>query len=104
MHKRNVLVFGPTTLRSTICYGMLRMAELRPGEIVCDPLCGGGSIPIEGALEWKDLLILSGDSHDKAIERTTQNIQALKEKTCKEFLVGFCVQQPAVRRIRWRIS
>ncbi|CAG0911015.1 unnamed protein product, partial [Cyprideis torosa] len=39
---------GPTgCLRSTICYNMLRLANIQPGEVVCDPMCGGCSIPIE---------------------------------------------------------
>lgn len=47
MHKRNIAFFGPTTLRATHCYNMLRMAQIVPGDIVVDPLCGGGSILIE---------------------------------------------------------
>lgn len=26
LHRRNISHFGPTTLRSTLCYGMLRLA------------------------------------------------------------------------------
>ena len=33
---------------ATICAGLLRYANIKPGEIVVDPMCGGGSIPIEG--------------------------------------------------------
>jgi 23S rRNA G2445 N2-methylase RlmL len=46
-HHRNINFFGPTTLRATICYSMLRLAQPKAGDIVIDPLCGGGSIPIE---------------------------------------------------------
>ena len=66
--KRNITYFGPTTLRATIAYGMLRCAfhlsimcvcsmyksyvplrcaEIQPGDIILDPLCGGGTINIE---------------------------------------------------------
>ncbi|KAG0434962.1 hypothetical protein HPB47_018761, partial [Ixodes persulcatus] len=47
LHHRNLDQFGPTSLRCTIAYNMLRLCDLRPGDIVCDPMCGGGSIPIE---------------------------------------------------------
>lgn len=47
LHKRNIVHFGPTTLRATVCYNLLRMAAPCPGDIVLDPLCGGASIPVE---------------------------------------------------------
>lgn len=46
-HRRNINFFGPTTLRATICYNMLRLAQPKAGDIIIDPMCGGGSIPIE---------------------------------------------------------
>lgn len=47
MHHRNIINFGPTTLRSTICYNLLKLANPKTGDIIVDPMCGGGSIPIE---------------------------------------------------------
>lgn len=47
MHHRNIVNFGPTTLRSTICYNLLKLANPKVGDIIVDPMCGGGSIPIE---------------------------------------------------------
>lgn len=32
LFKRNIVYFGPTTLRSTIAYNMIRLGELQPGE------------------------------------------------------------------------
>lgn len=46
-HHRNINFFGPTTLRATICYNLLRLAQPKVGDIIIDPMCGGGSIPIE---------------------------------------------------------
>lgn len=48
LFKRNIEHFGPTTLRATICSSLLKLADIQPGDIVVDPMCGGGSIPIEG--------------------------------------------------------
>ncbi|XP_075216235.1 tRNA (guanine(6)-N(2))-methyltransferase THUMP3-like [Lycorma delicatula] len=73
MHKRNIVCFGPTTLRATHCYNMLRMAELKVGDIVVDPLCGGGSIPIEGTLAFPRSFYIGGDIHEKAVERSDLN-------------------------------
>lgn len=47
LHRRNISFFGPTTLRSTVCHNLLRLADIQQGDIVLDPLAGGGSIPIE---------------------------------------------------------
>ena len=37
-------------LRPTIAHAMLRLAEYEPSDTLCDPMCGGGTIPIEAAL------------------------------------------------------
>ena len=73
LFKRNICSYGPTTMRSTICYCMLHLADIKPGDIVIDSMCGGGSIPIEGANAWKHAHFLGGDNHEMAMERCKQN-------------------------------
>ena len=75
LYKRNIEHFGPTTLRATICASMLELADIQPGEIVVDPMCGGGSIPIEGAVAFKNGFFLAGDYHDLASQRTGNNLK-----------------------------
>ncbi|EHB00885.1 THUMP domain-containing protein 3 [Heterocephalus glaber] len=41
-HHRNITHFGPTTLRSTLAYGMLRLCAPQPTDIIVDPMCGTG--------------------------------------------------------------
>ena len=53
---------------------------LSDGETICDPLCGGGGIPIEAAYEWPQSLVLAGDSHEQAFQRTLDNIAYNDEK------------------------
>ncbi len=36
-------------LRPTLAHAMLRFADYRPGDSLIDPMCGGGTIPIEAA-------------------------------------------------------
>ncbi len=50
LFKRNVTHMGLTTLRATICASLLRLAKVEVGDVVVDPMCGGGSIPIEGGI------------------------------------------------------
>lgn len=80
MHKRNITHFGPTTLRATVCYNLLRLAEPKVGDIVIDPLCGGGSIPIEGCLGFSGTFHICGDNHDKAVNRTLLNLESVSSK------------------------
>ncbi|XP_076468706.1 uncharacterized protein LOC143299408 [Babylonia areolata] len=79
LHKRNLVAFGVTTLRPTICHNMLRMVKIRPGHVVCDPLCGTGSISIQGALSFPAFQ-LAGDNHPVAMDKTHQNHAALNAK------------------------
>ncbi|XP_041350135.1 THUMP domain-containing protein 3-like [Gigantopelta aegis] len=77
LHRRNLSSFGPTTLRPTIAYNMLRLCKIHPGDVVCDPMCGSGSIPIQSAISWPWGYHLSGDNFPKACERTLENIGSL---------------------------
>lgn len=80
LHRRHITHFGKTTLRPTIAYGMLRMCKIMCGETVCDPMCGGGSIPIEAALGWTAAHHLCGDIDKRAIRRTVCNFTSVSSK------------------------
>jgi len=73
---RTITHFGPTTLRPTICAGLVRLAKVLPGEVVLDPMCGGGSIPLEGELISQGMF-LGGEIHDMAIGRCRDNLSEL---------------------------
>ncbi|CAH1405012.1 unnamed protein product [Nezara viridula] len=87
LHRRNITHFGYTTLRSTMCYNMIRLAQPTKGEILIDPLCGGGSISIEGALGFKNTYHLCGDNNDKAIKRTIANTNHITKNQQQSLLV-----------------
>ncbi|XP_019736864.1 THUMP domain-containing protein 3 [Hippocampus comes] len=80
LHRRNISHFGPTTLRSTLCYGMLRLSKPQPSDIVLDPMCGTGAIPLEGALEFPASFYLSGDNNDMAVNRTVNNVCHIQKR------------------------
>ena len=51
LHKREYKLFShPASLRSTIAYSLLRIADLKEKQIMLDPFCHSGEIPIEAAL------------------------------------------------------
>ncbi|KAM9185978.1 tRNA (guanine(6)-N(2))-methyltransferase THUMP3 isoform 1-T1 [Dugong dugon] len=80
LHRRNITHFGPTTLRSTLAYGMLRLCAPQPSDIIVDPMCGTGAIPIEGATEWSNCYHIAGDNNPLAVNRAANNISSLLTK------------------------
>ncbi|XP_026357068.1 THUMP domain-containing protein 3 isoform X2 [Ursus americanus] len=81
LHRRNITHFGPTTLRSTLAYGMLRLCAPQPTDIIVDPMCGTGAIPIEGATEWSNCYHIAGDNNPLAVDRAANNISSLLTKS-----------------------
>lgn len=51
LHKRSYKIFNhPRSLRGTIAYSLVRIADLDKKQLLIDPFCGSGEIPIEAAL------------------------------------------------------
>jgi len=62
LHKRGCRVFDhPAALRPTIAYAMIKIANVKEGEILLDPFCGGGTILIEAARLYRKLKIFGLD-------------------------------------------
>lgn len=95
LHRRCLQLRGPTALRPTIAYNMLRACKIQPGALVVDPLCGGGSIPIEviksshlaviymnffpqALYGFPGCVVLCGDIDQRAVERSGVNIMDMK--------------------------
>uniref|UniRef100_A0A8C8DUT0 THUMP domain containing 3 n=1 Tax=Oryzias sinensis TaxID=183150 RepID=A0A8C8DUT0_9TELE len=88
LHRRNISHFGPTTLRSTLCYGMLRLCKLQPSDVVLDPMCGTGAIPLEGAIEFNSSFYIAGDNNDMAVNRTLNNICHIQKRRADKGRMG----------------
>ncbi|XP_063147693.1 tRNA (guanine(6)-N2)-methyltransferase THUMP3 [Candoia aspera] len=84
LHRRNITHFGPTTLRSTLAYGMLRLGDPQPADVIIDPMCGTGAIPIEGVTVWSNCYHIAGDNHSQAVKKTANNISSLLKQTQSE--------------------
>ncbi|XP_077055177.1 tRNA (guanine(6)-N(2))-methyltransferase THUMP3 [Siphateles boraxobius] len=81
LHRRNITHFGPTTLRSTLAYGMLRLSKPQVSDVIVDPMCGTGAIPLEGAMEWQNSFFLAGDNNGIAVSRSVNNIKHILKRT-----------------------
>ena len=78
MFKRNIVAFGPTTLRATISHGLCRMAQLTHGDRLLDPMAGSGSIPIEAVCAgcWTDVTGIAGEIHAQGVDNLRANVRA----------------------------
>lgn len=96
LDKRYRWAYRPrVTLRTTIAYGLLRLAELPPpraagtppsssaadtpadGPVtILDPFCGSGTIPVEAATVRPDLRCLAADRDPEAVSGTRANADA----------------------------
>ena len=51
LSKRDYKIFiHPASIKGTLAYLMLKIAEYKKGNVLVDPFCGSGTIPIEAAL------------------------------------------------------
>lgn len=96
LHRRNIVNFGYTTLKASIAYGMLRLCEIKPGDVVIDPMCGSGSIPIEAAHEWTDSFHVGGDKSSVALKKSHSNVKHVNS--------GAAVVKSPIDILQWDIT
>lgn len=65
-----VVVPSVILLRNTITFHI-------SGDIVCDPMCGGGSISIEGSISSAASFHVAGDNHEVAVQYAQDNFEAV---------------------------
>ncbi|XP_060219821.1 THUMP domain-containing protein 2 isoform X2 [Meriones unguiculatus] len=63
-------------LRSTIAWAMASIAEIKPGALVLDPMCGLGTILVEAAEEWPDVCYIGADVSDSQLLGACGNLKA----------------------------
>ena len=80
-------------IAATICAGLLRYADIQPGDVVLDPMCGGGSIPIEGSFSDPKAFHFGGEIHNLAVERCAGNAKAVPRQATggKNILIMFAL-------------
>ena len=75
LYRRHRAVLGRTALKPSIAYAMARLTRIQAGEVLMDPMCGVGTIPIEAALAWPEAFHLAGERAPVAVERAAINIR-----------------------------
>ncbi|KAL2613006.1 hypothetical protein R1flu_024698 [Riccia fluitans] len=63
-----------TSLKPSTSYALLQLAEIQPGHIVLDPMCGCGTIPLEAA-DWLggQIMSVAADNNSKAVDAAATN-------------------------------
>jgi len=73
------------TIKSNMAHVLLRVANVQPGSVVCDPFCGSGTILMEAA-DWLngDVQCIGLDVNRKAVEGARDNVLSddRMSKTC----------------------
>src|SRR5262249_9184173 len=72
----------PASLRPTLAAAMIRLAELKPGKTILDPMCGAGTILAEGlavarGAGMRSLRFLGGDLDPTAVRAAAVNLRRL---------------------------
>ncbi len=74
MHRRGYRVYDhPAALKPTLAYAMLWLSGTRDKDVIIDPMCGGGTIPIEAALIHEEAKIYCYDKDPEHIRGARYN-------------------------------
>jgi len=79
LYHRTVTELGPCTLRPTIAAGLVLLAQPRPGDVILDPMCGGGTVSLEGC-QMGDQFHIGAEIHDLAVSRCRENYSQLTQR------------------------
>ncbi len=88
LHRRGYRIYDhPAALKPTLANAMLYLAGTRDKTVIVDPMCGGGTIPIEAALMHEDGVFIGTDISKKHVEGARANAVAAGVQDRVEFRV-----------------
>jgi len=74
IHRRGYRIYDhPAALKPTLAVAMLYLSGTKDKQVIIDPMCGGGTIPIEAALLHEDAYIIGADFNEKHIRGARMN-------------------------------
>lgn len=77
LHRRGYRIYDhPAALKPTLAYAMLTLSGTMDKQIIVDPMCGGGTIPIEAALIHEEASIYGYDQNPRHIRGAKLNAYA----------------------------
>lgn len=79
--------FVPAGINPSLAYVMCQLADLTKDDVLLDPFCGGGTIPITAYVNFKPKKVLAADISGKAIDITKLNVEVAKIPSKKFVLI-----------------
>eukprot|EP01088_Endostelium_zonatum_P017609 TRINITY_DN5276_c0_g1_i4.p1 TRINITY_DN5276_c0_g1~~TRINITY_DN5276_c0_g1_i4.p1 ORF type:complete len:480 (+),score=130.26 TRINITY_DN5276_c0_g1_i4:77-1516(+) len=71
---------GKTSLSPLVCNSLVWIAKIQPGDIVFDPMCGVGSIPLHVQEQFGNKVwVIGGDIGEKELRKCVENVQGKVE-------------------------
>lgn len=96
-HRRGYRIYDhPAALKPTLAYSMIRISETKDGDIVLDPMCGGGTIAIEAAMTFPSSEIICMDKNPLHIKGAKMNAIAARVQNRIKFLTGDARELPEI--------
>ncbi|CAL9687837.1 unnamed protein product [Knipowitschia caucasica] len=83
-----------TGLRSTVAWAMASLAQIQPGSVVVDPMCGVGTILIEAAQEHTGTFFLGIDIDVEQLDKANGNIVSAQLEDRVQILKGSSLVLP----------
>ena len=89
LHRRGYRIYDhPAALKPTLAYALIRLSEAVDGEMLIDPMCGGGTVAVEAALLFEDSPIICLDKNPAYIRGAILNAAAARVLPRIRFIVG----------------
>ncbi len=89
LHRRGYRVYDhPAALKPSLAYAMILLSGAKDGDVILDPMCGGGTIPIEAALTFETSEIVCMDINKGYIRGAIMNAEAALVANRIKFIVG----------------
>ncbi|CAI5496508.1 unnamed protein product [Closterium sp. Naga37s-1] len=81
-----------TSLKPSMAFALLQLADIHPGHIVLDPMCGCGTLPLEAA-DWLQSRVsaFGGDKDTGAVDAAATNSIALRTATANSSTLGMAI-------------
>ncbi len=87
-HRRGYRVYEhPAALKPTLAYAMIVLSGMRDNETILDPMCGGGTIPIEALLVFESASGYCSDFNPSHIRGARMNAVAARVASRIRFFV-----------------
>ena len=78
LHKRSRIVHPRVAINATVAAAMVRLSQPQPGETVCDPMLGGGTVLTERYACGRDVTLIGGDLFTEKLDLARQNFIGLE--------------------------